>query len=527
MSKHKIVISIFCMMLVTSTIIVFQIENVKATGTTLYVGGSGPGNYTKIQHAINAASEGDTIFVYNGTYHENLEIVGKNKLNIIGENKNSTIVDGDGNYPFQIFADYTNLSNFKIINATILSDWGYGVYLSGTYNKISNNIITENALGIFALEVPKPPMPCHDNVFENNLIFNNWYGIFIIFGHNNFILNNTIYNNSGKGGEHDGDGIGLTASRHNNISGNELYNDGIYIEGYRNNKGQHYYQNMANNTVNDKQLYYNKDQDNFTVPSNPGQIILVNCSNVTIDIINITETGPAIHLIRSSDIIISNSSFSDNRNCIDLRESRNIIIKYNDFFYSDGYDGRLLHKNNILLYYSENVIIQKNNISLAYPNVNGINMHFSDHNIVRNNTILSIDRYGVCNYYDANDNSIYHNNFANNQRNALDNCINNQWDNGYPSGGNYWGDYEGLDLFSGPNQDINGSDGIGDIPYNISGKGKNKDYYPLINATWSWNVPPNKPNKPSGNTSGKPGENFTFSTNTTDYDGDQVYYMWN
>ena len=35
---------------------------------TLYVGGSGEGNYTKIQDAIDDASDGDIVFVYNGTY---------------------------------------------------------------------------------------------------------------------------------------------------------------------------------------------------------------------------------------------------------------------------------------------------------------------------------------------------------------------------------------------------------------------------------------------------------------------------
>ena len=41
-------------------------------GKTLYVGGSGPGNYTKIQDAINNAIDGDTIYVYSGTYNGNI-----------------------------------------------------------------------------------------------------------------------------------------------------------------------------------------------------------------------------------------------------------------------------------------------------------------------------------------------------------------------------------------------------------------------------------------------------------------------
>jgi len=38
----------------------------------LYVGGNGPNNYTKIQDAIDDARDGDTVFVFNGTYFETL-----------------------------------------------------------------------------------------------------------------------------------------------------------------------------------------------------------------------------------------------------------------------------------------------------------------------------------------------------------------------------------------------------------------------------------------------------------------------
>jgi len=60
-------------------------------GNTLYVGGSGPNNYSSIQSAVNDAVDGDTVFVYNGTYHEN--VVVNKTINLFGEDRNSTVID--------------------------------------------------------------------------------------------------------------------------------------------------------------------------------------------------------------------------------------------------------------------------------------------------------------------------------------------------------------------------------------------------------------------------------------------------
>jgi nitrous oxidase accessory protein NosD len=79
-------------------------------------------------------------------------------------------------------------------------------------------------------------------------------------------------------------------------------------------------------------------------------------------------------------------------------------------------------------------------------------------------------------------NEIYRNDFMNNtQFQAVDEqYYPNEWDDGYPSGGNYWGDYTGVDNYSGVNQDQPGSDGIGDTPYIIPGTATSRDNYPLM-----------------------------------------------
>jgi hypothetical protein len=94
--------------------------------------------------------------------------------------------------------------------------------------------------------------------------------------------------------------------------------------------------------------------------------------------------------------------------------------------------------------------------------------------------IVSNNSYGIY-LEDSSNNQIFHNNIFNNTDQAFDEIGNNYWDNDYPSGGNYWLDYTGMDKYKGPNQDIPGKDGIGDSPYiNIQGGAGEQDYYPLM-----------------------------------------------
>jgi hypothetical protein len=75
--------------------------------------------------------------------------------------------------------------------------------------------------------------------------------------------------------------------------------------------------------------------------------------------------------------------------------------------------------------------------------------------------------------------TVFHNDFINNSLQAANypGTV-NVWDDGYPSGGNYWSNYKGVDVKSGPNQDQPGSDGIGDMTYIIDAN--NSDNYPLM-----------------------------------------------
>jgi rhodanese-related sulfurtransferase len=142
----------------------------------------------------------------------------------------------------------------------------------------------------------------------------------------------------------------------------------------------------------------------------------------------------------------------------------------------------------------------------------GVLVTQSDNTIFENN--ITANNCGLClnGSQASGGNVIYHNNFSNNTCQASTSEAYGLWDGGYPSGGNYWTDYNGTDLFSGVHQSLTGSDGLGDTPYMIDAS--NMDYYPLI-CPWLWG-----PrlltilSSEGGTTSPAPG---TYSYNATSY----------
>ena len=95
------------------------------------------------------------------------------------------------------------------------------------------------------------------------------------------------------------------------------------------------------------------------------------------------------------------------------------------------------------------------------------------------NTIRNCD-LGVALVHTSAGNAVFHNSFIGNARQATCDEAENRWDNGYPSGGNYWGEDSVVDVRSGPSQDQAGSDGIADDSHTILFAGI--DRYPLVAA---------------------------------------------
>jgi len=249
----------------------------------------------------------------------------------------------------------------------------------------------------------------------------------------------------------------------------------------------------------------------FVTSASGSEIIQLKVDHIDISGISVIN-GQTVGILFDGvdNCTIANNIISDNQFGIMMANSTHNSIDDNITHSSTG----IYFLNN-----SCNNSVMHNNIS---DNHDGLYFEASHDNFVASNRIENNSGYGIC-LNTSYGSTIYYNNLINNSIQAIDNCT-NIWDNGYPSGGNYWDNYTGVDNFHGPNQDVPGGDGIGDTPYNISG-GDNQDNYPFMNQT-SGNLPPNMPSKPDGSPVAGPNVDISFSTVAVDIEGDSLYYLW-
>ncbi len=288
----------------------------------LYVGGSGSGNYSRIQDAIYNASNGDTVFVYNDSspYYERILI--NKSINLIGEGRDSTVIDGNyqGNV-VEIQSDHITVNGFKIINCVMENQTKYVIHISDSRNVVikDNNISVGKNFPIYGI-----------------------YGIGIVLENssNNLIENNIIFKD---GEECVTVGISIMYnSNDNNISGNEVYgySTGIDIEDsnnivfYANNIHHNEYGMLINGNNND--IITNKIDNNSHIG-----IRLFLCTNSLVYKNTITNngfyvgSGHGIQISRCSSIRIINNNISNNKDIgifIDYPKTpsiRNIVSKNN------------------------------------------------------------------------------------------------------------------------------------------------------------------------------------------------------
>ena len=194
---------------------------------------------------------------------------------------------------------------------------------------------------------------------------------------------------------------------------------------------------------------------------------LISVNNVTIENTNIQNFTYGIYAETATSVIIRDNNITSNSyDGIGLFYCFATTVLTNRMTGND-YDGIEIYN------------CSENNIKENYIATNawfGIGIYeYSTGNVTRNKIV---DNYNGIELSYSSNIKIFHNDFINHTQHASTQFSLAVWDNGYPSGGNYWSDYAGTDVYSGPNQNQPGSDGIGDTPYNCSEN--NQDRYPLM-----------------------------------------------
>jgi parallel beta-helix repeat protein len=263
---------------------------------------------------------------------------------------------------------------------------------------------------------------------ENMEIKSSSEGIFLTNCSNNYLLGNTVTDSP------NGYGILVGSSSNTTISGNNIKLSANPMPG----------------------------------PGASGICILLSSTYTDISKNTIEDTFEGIQLQDSSLNTVSGNILLNDYYGMGIVESNNNTISENTV--TSGLNGVDFERctNNIL---SGNNVTENNDEGvILYPQASS---NVLNDNIVANNNI------GIV-LWEASNNLIYANSFVNNSQQVriFESGYSNSWDNGYPSGGNFWSDYNGTDFYSGPYQNVSGSDGIGDTPYVIDSA--NIDNYPLV-----------------------------------------------
>jgi parallel beta-helix repeat protein len=181
----------------------------------LYVGGDGPGNYSVIQDAINDTVDGDTVFVYENSSPYNENIVVNKSIFLVGENKDTTVIDGNGvGDVIHVNTEWIYIREFTIQNGELEFPYA-GIHIRSNYGMISYNNIENNFYGIVMFYSEKIYIYC------NNITNNNQCGIYLEGSSNNYISSNFINNQPFNG-------VGLYNSS-NNVT---IFNNTILNNGY-------------------------------------------------------------------------------------------------------------------------------------------------------------------------------------------------------------------------------------------------------------------------------------------------------
>jgi parallel beta-helix repeat protein len=403
-----------------------------------------PDSYASIQEAVDAASDGDTVYVKRGTYDGSVFI--NKSISLIGQDRETTVIEADSaisETAVLIRHGNVNMSGFTVIPAggtiyargihllhvshcnvsgNIVKSTKYreAIWLYGSSeNIISENIVSGNRYGITI-----------ENSYSNNVFGNvvekNGYGIILSGSQDNILSENLVSDNTEFGIEIDSnkntirsnvvknqeEGI-LLLGEENTLRNNTMLGNSFNFKlGTSHHFGASFLVNDVDqtNTVNGKPIIYWINIQNELVPPNAGYVALFNCTNIVMQNLTLSKNEHGILLVNTTNSLITKNRFSDYHDgvfmfssdgnqiiensflnnvwqavAVSLVSSSNNTAYRNTISTSIGADSLAPHSGFMLSMSSRNVICE-NVMYGAYEASNGMLLlhSSSDNNISRN-----------------------------------------------------------------------------------------------------------------------------------------------
>jgi len=399
-------------------------------------------------------------------------------------------------------------------------DTGRGLYIASSTATVSNNTVSDNDFGILMGS-------SSNSTIRNNTVSGNMRSGIAVGGTTAItILNNTVSDNWENGID-----IGYSVDIH--ALNNTLVADGIVLRGAE--VGEFDSHTITGNTVNGLPVLYLKDCASVSLDAIPvGQVIAADCQDLRLANLVLSNTDMGIELAFVQRADTAQVNITGNRGWgMYLRSSSNVTLRgsrlsgnegigiHIEYSYQINVTGSTVVGSNYGIFASGSSRLRvdsnaiSNNSWYGADFIGGVNLVFARNAVVSNarsgflcggcqnftahgNEVRSSSYAGmdvrfssgliVSNNVSGNPGTgillaasnsvaVHHNNLLGNGRNAED-WSSAIWDDGYPSGGNFWGDYGGADRCTGPSQDVCPSpDALGDSPHVLDVD--SQDRYPL------------------------------------------------
>jgi parallel beta-helix repeat protein len=360
---------------------------------------------------------------------------------------------------------------------------------------------------------------CSGIIVENLNLTNNGEGVLLLFTSNSQIANNSIVGNNR--------GLVLYRSEDNSFLSNNIVNSTYGILSYspKNSFKNNYLENNTydvnfedrfidefdySNIVDGTPICYWSWKSDKVVPTNVGYVMLIGCSNITIQNLNISHRRQGMLLVGLTNSVITNNIVANNSEGIILKSSSNNLIKANllennseavylEASHSNNLSGnRITYNSNSAVHFedSSNNTISDNYIahsgkgfilnrgsnnsvtgnSIIYSKETAFHIGESTSNTITGNNIAWSRSWAIMITGSVGYNKIHHNDFVNNMGGTFQTYpgskTRNSWDDG--NEGNFWSDYQRRYPLA---KEVEGSN-IMDTP--LAMNEINVDRYPLI-----------------------------------------------